>query len=529
MASITINTHYASRRLLAALLLSLYLILAWPLHSWAHPLGNFTVNRYSRVELGAQQATLLYIIDMAEIPTQQEIAIVDSDRDGQMSEAEKSQYVTELTKTLQANLHLLIDNKQVAWRVVDQQLEFPTGQANLPTLRLTAHFVADLPASTTAWQAEFLDDNYEGRLGWQEVIVRPLSGVNLLASDAPTTDITHELRNYPQDLLQTPKQVNAAKFRFAPEGMGGTSTTSAPQANGVTTAAGNAVGIGKPTDRFAELITIPTLGPMAILLALLAAFGWGAAHAFTPGHGKTIVAAYLVGSRGTARHALFLGLTTTITHTAGVFALGLLTLFASHYILPEKLFPWLGVISGLLVVIIGISLVWGRLRGLLGLGAHDHHHHEHHDHNHAHSHDHDHSHDHLHTHDHTHEHDAHGHGHSHMPPGSDGSPITWRGLLALGISGGLLPCPSALVLMLGAIALERVAFGLVLILVFSIGLASVLTGIGIVLVHAGKWFERIPESNRLLRVLPVASAAFITLLGLGISWQALVQTGILSS
>jgi ABC-type nickel/cobalt efflux system permease component RcnA len=520
-----IHTYYASRRLLATLLLSLYLILAWPLHSWAHPLGNFTVNRYSRVELGAQQATLLYIIDMAEIPTQQEIAIVDSNHDGQMSEAEKSSYLADLTKTLQANLHLLIDNKQVPWQVVDQQLEFPTGQANLPTLRLTAHFAADLPVATAAWQAEFLDDNYEGRLGWQEVIVRALPGTNLLASDAPATDVTHELRNYPQDLLQTPKQVNAAKFRFAPQGIVDTAAAP-PQANGATTVASNAAAIGKPTDRFAELITIPTLGPMAILLALLAAFGWGAAHAFTPGHGKTIVAAYLVGSRGTARHALFLGLTTTITHTAGVFGLGLITLFASHYILPEKLFPWLGVISGLLVVVIGVSLVWGRLRGLLGWGGHAHHHHDHHEHDHAHDHTHDH--DHAHAHDHEHDH-AHGLGHSHAPPGADGAPVTWRSLLALGISGGLLPCPSALVLMLGAIALERVAFGLLLILVFSIGLASVLTGIGIVLVHAGKWFERIPEGNRLLRVVPVASAAFITLVGLGISWQALVQTGILPS
>jgi ABC-type nickel/cobalt efflux system permease component RcnA len=274
-------------------------------------------------------------------------------------------------------------------------------------------------------------------------------------------------------------------------------------------------GLGKPNDRFAELITIPTLGPGAILLALLAAFGWGALHALSPGHGKTIVAAYLVGSRGTARHALFLGLTTTLTHTAGVFALGFVTLFASRYILPEKLYPWLGLLSGLLVILIGVSLVWGRLSSLWGIAQHSHHH----EHGHSHGWLHDHSHD-----------DTHGlgHTHTHVPSREDGGRVTWRSLLALGVSGGLLPCPSALVLMLGAIALERVALGLVLILVFSIGLASVLTAIGVALVYAGEWFQRIPESGRLLRIMPVASAAFITLVGAGISWQALLQTGILN-
>jgi ABC-type nickel/cobalt efflux system permease component RcnA len=271
-------------------------------------------------------------------------------------------------------------------------------------------------------------------------------------------------------------------------------------------------GLGKPNDRLAELITIPTLGPGAILLALLAAFGWGALHALSPGHGKTIVAAYLVGSRGTAKHAVFLGLTTTLTHTAGVFGLGFVTIFASRYILPEKLYPWLGLVSGLLVILIGASLVRGRLSSLLHIAPQ------------GHRHEHDHSHSWLHD----HSHDG-GHNHAHLPPGVNGGRVTWRSLLALGVSGGLLPCPSALVLMLGAIALERVALGLVLILVFSIGLASVLTAFGIALVYAGQLFQRIPESGRLLRIMPVASAAFITLIGAGISWQALVQTGILNA
>lgn len=519
----TITAQAAKLRLLFSGLAGLLLLLSWPTTAWAHPLGNFTVNRYSRLELGATQAQLLYIIDMAEIPTQQEIAILDSNRDGKMSPEEQAIYLAELTKTLQANLHLLLDNKQVAWQLVDKTLEFPPGQADLPTLRLTAHLVADLPTQAAAWSAEYLDDNYEGRLGWQEVIVRAQPGVALLESDAPTVDATNELRTYPEGLLQSPTQVNQARFRFIPQA-GATGSSAATASTTLPASVNIPAGIAKPTDRFAELINIPTLGPMAILLALLAAFGWGAAHAFTPGHGKTVVAAYLVGSRGTAAHALFLGLTTTITHTAGVFALGLLTLFASRYVVPEKLFPWLELLSGVLVVIIGLSLAWGRLRGLLGFKAHDHHHP---DHGHEHGHDHGHDHSHDHSHDHGHDH-SHGHSHSHLPPGADGRPVTWTGLLALGISGGLLPCPSALVLMLGAIALNRIAFGLLLILVFSIGLASVLTAIGIVLVHASKLFDRLPAGGGpLLRYAPVASACFITLVGLGISWQALVQTGML--
>jgi nickel/cobalt transporter (NicO) family protein len=212
-----------------------------------------------------------------------------------------------------------------------------------------------------------------------------------------------------------------------------------------------------------------------------------------------------VGSRGTALHALFLGITTTITHTIGVFALGLVTLFVSRYILPEQLYPWLGVISGAFVVVIGVALFTGRL-GLL--------------HGHSHEHDHDHAAEGMHS------HGGFTHAHATTVPQQRG-PLGWGSLLLLGISGGLLPCPSALVVLLSAIALGRVGFGLLLILCFSLGLASVLTAIGVALVHAGRLFERVPLDGRLLRVLPVASALVVTVIGLGITLQALMQTGLL--
>jgi ABC-type nickel/cobalt efflux system permease component RcnA len=276
----------------------------------------------------------------------------------------------------------------------------------------------------------------------------------------------------------------------------------------------------------------------------------GAAHALQPGHGKTVVAAYLVGSRGTAMHALFLGATVTATHTAGVYALGLVTLFLSQYILPERLYPILEVVSGLLVVAIGAWLFGSRLLSALGLrrskAHHDHGHDHNHDHDHAHSHDHDHDHDrehshapdgvhahedvHGHAHDnspHSHAHDAlvHSHGpgqkpHSHVPP----QKVSFKSLLALGVSGGLLPCPEALMVLLITIAAHRVLFGLLLILAFSTGLASVLVGFGLLLVFARGLFGRINLSSGLVpRLLPIASALVIVIAGGVITAQALPQ------
>ncbi|MBW4692413.1 MAG: sulfite exporter TauE/SafE family protein [Lyngbya sp. HA4199-MV5] len=330
-----------------------------------------------------------------------------------------------------------------------------------------------------------------------------------------------------------------------------------------------------------------------IPLAIVGCFVWGAMHAMAPGHGKTIVGAYLVGAHATPQHAVFLGLTTTITHTAGVFALGLGTLFFSQYVLPERLYPWLSFISGLIVVDIGLRQLLHRLhrnrlsvKGTLNKGtanhihddrahhlhepaashhpasahhhvgesahvhapapshspshavahAHEHsydgHHHSHglaqHRHEHSHEHDHHHNHDHYNHDRHEHVHD-HGDGtvHSHALPGSDGAPVTWRSLLALGISGGMVPCPSALVMLLSAIALGRVGFGLLMVLVFSLGLAGTLTALGLMLVSARHLFERLPTQLRVTRLLPAVSALVITLLGIGISMQAVMQIGLL--
>jgi ABC-type nickel/cobalt efflux system permease component RcnA len=252
------------------------------------------------------------------------------------------------------------------------------------------------------------------------------------------------------------------------------------------------------------------LTPGFLLFALGAAVVLGAAHALQPGHGKTIVAAYLVGSRGTAWQALVLGATVTATHTAGVYALGLATIFLSQYVVPERLYPILEVVSGGLVLGLG---GWLLVKRLLAVVQHRRlaHAHEHHDHAHEHAGGHDHGHDHDH---------GHGHGHGHAHAGA----TSWRGLLALGVSGGLLPCPEALMVLLITIAAHQVLFGLALIVAFSLGLAGVLVSFGLLLVYARGLFGRLDLHTRLVpRVLPVASALVIVVAGSLITAQALPQ------
>ncbi len=243
-------------------------------------------------------------------------------------------------------------------------------------------------------------------------------------------------------------------------------------------------------------------GDGVLLLLLVAAFGWGALHALSPGHGKAMVAAYLVGARGSARHAVALGATVTVTHTIGVFALGLVTLALSQFVVPEDLYPWLNLVSALTVVAVGLAVVrwrvseWRHARAHARREAHDHDHHHHRRHHHPHEH-------------------AHGHGgHEHVPPPGAGL----RGLVAVGVSGGIIPCPTALVVLLAAISLHRVGYGLALISAFSLGLAATITAIGLVAVTAKRAFTRVRVHGPLVRALPAISA--IAVLGLGLAMTA---------
>ncbi|MFL6210720.1 MAG: hypothetical protein ACJ74W_17850 [Pyrinomonadaceae bacterium] len=496
------------RRLFALALLCLCLNMAAPVN--AHPLGNFTVNQFTRLEISAARVRVRFVVDMAEIPTFQESLYLDADGDGKTTQTELDAYVERAARIYADGLTLTIDGARVPLMLTAHSISLPPGAANLPTLRIVCDYEGALPDSAPKPRSlHFADANYSERVGWREIVVAPATGIQVFNSTAFGTGISDELRAYPNDKLSAPLDERTAELAF-------TNGTAPAGSRPLLTRDGRK--IEPPArDRLAELIAVPELTVGVALLGLLLAAVLGGFHALSPGHGKTIVAAYLIGSRGTAKHAAFLGLTVTLTHTAGVFALGLITLFAAQYVVPEQLYPILSFISGAIVVLIGLSLSARRLGVALGFAPHEH----------------DHGHEHGQTHA-GHEHVdaatlAHSHGggtHTHMPPGMDGTRVTWRNLLALGISGGLLPCPSALVVLLSAISLHRVGYGLLLVVAFSCGLASVLTGIGLLFVYARRWVARpLVSAGTLVRVLPVLSAFVITCAGLVICYEAAGQAG----
>jgi nickel/cobalt transporter (NicO) family protein len=426
--------------------------LALPALAAAHPLGNFTVNRFSRIEASGPRLYVRYVLDMAEIPT------------FQAGRIDANAYARQIAH----NAKLVVDGRPAALVPVRTALAHPLGAGGLHTTRLEVILAGPV---LHGWvSVAYHDNNYRDRIGWKEIVV---------GEHARST--SDELRAYPKDLLQSPLDTTSVTTRIGP---GGGPDVAPPLRSGKSLEAPDRVADAG----FASLIGRSHLSTLAILASLAAALFWGAAHALSPGHGKTIVTAYLVGQRGTPRHAALLGLIVTITHTIGVFALGIVTLALSQFIVPDRLYPWLNLASGLLVVGIGASVFWARWRRRRA-HAHGHHHHHHH--------------------------------HSGQVQGSDpGTGPSFRSLLAVGVSGGLLPCPSALVVLLAAISLHRIAFGLVLILAFSAGLALSITGIGLVAVLARRAFRRLSFDGPLIRLLPAVSALVILAAGLAMTVRA---------
>jgi nickel/cobalt transporter (NicO) family protein len=431
------------RLVLAVAVLALFV----PGSALAHPLGNFTVNRYSGVTLSGSRVYLHYALDLAEIPTFQQGG--DFRRPG-------------IARRLASGLRLTVDGRRASLRPLDSRVERKPGAGGLETLRFDAVYDAGPVGRTLS----FRDDNFSGRIGWKEVVVTAERGATVLSSSVPGRSISGELHSYPAGLLRAPADTTSATASVQPGTMAG--VPPALEANAPTV---------HRSGGFEALIGKEELDPGLILPSLALALFWGAAHALTPGHGKAIVAAYLVGSRGRARHAFALGGIVTLTHTIGVFGLGLVTLALSEFVVPERLYPWLNLVSALLVVGMGVAVLRRRLS----------HRRDHHDHDHEHEHDH---------------------------PSA-------RGLIAMGISGGILPCPTALVVLLAAISLHRIGFGLLLIVAFSLGLASVITGIGLVAIFARSAFSRLSFEGRLVRVLPAFSAAAIVCLGVVMTLRSL--------
>ncbi len=460
----------------------------------AHPLGNFTVNHYSRIELSGDALAVRYVLDMAEIPSVQETRAADTNGDGVVSSTEWDAYKERKAAEISHQLELSIDNRRIPLEATDISISQPPGQGDIPLVRLEMWLRPTIPLAPVArHQADFRDRTDPARIGWREVVVHAGPGASVSDADVPAQDVTDELRSYPDDLLQNPLDRREAHWSFTMDGR----VTSANALEATKP-------VSRPSDPLAALVTATDLSPTVILLALLGAAVLGGIHAASPGHGKSIMAAYIVGTRGTVLHASALAVSVTLAHTTGVLVLGVLTVLASNLIFPDQLYPWLTLVSGAVVLAVGARFLVAALRGRM---------------NHGHGHGHDHS----HTHDGPHAHAVH----------LDGSlGPTWRGLFALGLAGGIVPSGSALVVLLSSVALGRLGFGLVLIVAFGFGMALVLVATGVLLVHAGRLMVRLfPDTSRerISKLVPLVSATVMTLLGLVALVEGLSQTRLIGS
>jgi nickel/cobalt transporter (NicO) family protein len=419
------------------------LVVAVPSAS-AHPLGNFSINHLDRLKVSSDRVDVVYILDQAEIPTFQERGL------------SSAQVLARKRAEVSRRLELTVDGRVVPLAFgPGAQISYPPGQGGLKLTRVVLPLTARVAHPRVV---SLHDGTFPGRVGWKAIVAQPGSGTNV-HSNVAATDPTNGLRSYPKSSLSSPLDVRDAALSVKP----GDGQLTAPRGDGRVATTHNRSG-----DGFAGVFADAAAGKGVLVFFLLAAFGWGAVHALSPGHGKTMVAAYLVGTRGTARHAVALGATVTVTHTIGVFALGVVTLLLSALILPEQLYPWLNLVSGLMVVAIGATVLRKRVH------QHQHHHHHHHD-------------------------------------------LTTKGVVAMGASAGLIPCPSALVVLLGAVAQHQVALGLLMIVVFSFGLAGTLTALGLIVVYAQ---EHVHFSSRLATALPAISALVIVSAGLVLTVQA---------
>jgi nickel/cobalt exporter len=476
------------RRLTAAVAAALVLLATLAATASAHPLGNYTVNRAMAVTIEADAVRLLYLVDMAEIPAFNEIAAVDANGDGTPSIAEVAAYASRACETARNNLRLSLDGVATTLATAaPPELSFPDGAGGLRTLRLACSFSAPLPdrAGTLAVQ-DLADD---GHVGWHEITIAAGQGLRITRADVAARSDSAYLTSYPAERLQTPPDVRSGSASFTWDGAAGGAAASPSTPSVATTA----------NDPLAALVG-SDLSPALIVLALLLAAGLGAAHALSPGHGKTLVAAYLVGSRGTVRQAVALGGTVAVTHTAGVLVLGVLVLVGGELFLPERLIGWLTVISGAVMAALGAMLI---VRALRRTRAHTH--------------------DHGHPHEHSH---PHPHGHDHAP-----ASLSLRSIALLGMAGGMVPSASALIVLLAAVTTGRIAFGLALIGAFGLGMALVLGGIAVATTVAHGWLSHrltgtIPgRLSRVWQLVPIGSGMLVAGSGLILTIGAVTRLG----
>jgi ABC-type nickel/cobalt efflux system permease component RcnA len=462
----------------------------------AHPLGNFSVNQLAALELYPDRVETAVVVDLAELPTLQEKSTVDAGYAGRTCAA------------FARDFEVSVGEQRLMWTVRDPAFEYAPGAAGLSTSRLTCRLVGAAPLGTPA-TVTVVNRYRADRVGWQEMTAVG-HGVRLVDSPLPAHSVSGDLRSYPPDLLSSPLDVRSARLRVEP-GEGGPAGAPgvAPPGRGPVltrwTAAAEQV--------LRDMVGGRRLTPLVGVLALLLALSLGAAHAALPGHGKTVMAAYLAGRRGRPRDALAVGATVTLTHTGGVLLLGLLLTVSAGFA-GETVLGWLGVVSGVLVAVVGAAMLARSVRRTRGSqDQHDHHHHHHRHHSHEHEHGPEHG--------HGHGHEDHHHHHRDRP--------SRLSIVGMGVAGGLVPSPSALVILLGAVGLGRTGFGILLILGYGLGMAATLTAAGLLLIRLrDRLASRAGTVGRLSRlvarlstVAPQATAGLVVLVGLGLAGRAL--------
>jgi nickel/cobalt exporter len=554
------------RRLTVASVAAALGLVLLPSLAAAHPLGNFTINHYAEVRVEPDRVLLDVVIDEAEIPTFQARRDLDTDGDGSVSDAETEAGRLAGCSTLMQSIELTSGGHPLTLVTLEAGLAFPPGVGGLSTMRRVCTYEAPLtPAiASSPVELDYADRSFPERIGWREIVARG-SGVTLAAVAGTIRDATvsQRLTSYPTDLIATPLSDGSLTMKatlggpilapldipdaepvpgapvLASQGAPG---TSAPSGAATIAPAGSALPAASAVPAAAvpggvggaELPSIfrqSDLTPIVILVSVLTAIALGAGHALTPGHGKTLMAAYLVGTRGTALHALGLGLSVSISHTVGILVLASVVVGLSDVVAPDVVVRWAPIAAAFSIAIIGgwmlVTEIRRRTRRASDAHDHDHEHADDHAHGHAHPGEHDHDHGHAHAPATTHalEHSHGGVAHSHAP--APGSTITWRSLFLLGLAGGLIPSTSALLILLGSIAAGRPAFGFVLVVAFGLGMAAVMGGIGFALVAARSRVERVELGVGLARVretIPLLASVVVLSFGLFLTAQALGGT-----
>jgi ABC-type nickel/cobalt efflux system permease component RcnA len=446
----------------------------------AHPLGNFTINHLAAIAPDGDRLRVHYVLDIAEIPAFQIMHGA-----GGWDAARMRAWARDEADVVLSDLSIQANGTPVALHLLSQDAVTRPGAGGLPTLYWTGDFESALPS---AGSQIFVQDRVyaDRRIGWKDIVLPGFS------------DPTDALRSYPSALIGSPRHNDRASFALAANGRIANASVTGEDA-GNSSAASSIVRSSALSDLFSRADQTPWL----VFLTVLAAFGLGALHALEPGHGKALLAFTLVGARATFKQAGILALALTVAHTFAVLLLGLVLFFAAGFA-TESLFTWITLISGAAIAIIGARSLANALRRVLP-----------HAHGEAHSHSHDHAHGHSHDHD---------HGHDHAIPGT--APLHFRSAVIAAMSGGIAPCPAAIVVLLTALHLHRVGYGLCLIVIFSLGLAAVLTGVGMAVVHGAAWLQKRSAFGRLSRLAPLLSAGVISLIGATMLAQGFVEQGI---